>query len=254
MTQMEYADGIAESGERLLLCARSLVDQLQAKNYDQVGPLLDTLHGMREWTLFRELGKLTRDLHESLNFFRNELRITDLAVQEFPDAKARLNHVISLTEQAANQTLSAVEGALPIATDLAERCAAIAGRWKKFRTRELSIEEFRELSRTLDGFFSDAGRDAETLQQHLSEVLIAQGFQDLTGQIIRKVITLVQDVEQSLVDLIRISGDLFRAGADRSCQPEGASNTAGPQIPGVRHGEALQGQDEVDELLSKLGF
>lgn len=254
MTQMDYAEGIAESGERLLHCARSLVDQLQAKNYGQVGVLLDTLHSMREWTLFRELGKLTRDLHESLNFFRNELRIADLATQEFPDAKARLNHVITLTEEAANQTLSAVEGALPIATDLAKRCAEIAGHWQKFRMRELSIEEFRELCRTLDGFFAAVGRDAETIQQHLAEVLIAQGFQDLTGQIIRKVITLVQDVEQSLVDLIRLSGDLFSRDAADPGKSEGHDDTVGPQVPGIQNGQALQGQDEVDALLSKLGF
>jgi chemotaxis protein CheZ len=87
--------------------------------------------------------------------------------------------------------------------------------------------------------------------------MMAQGFQDLTGQIIRRVITLVTEVEDNLVELIRLSGD-----AEASMQNGGeAANTedimqgVGPQVPGVSDdGGSVSGQDEVDDLLSSLGF
>ena len=90
--------------------------------------------------------------------------------------------------------------------------------------------------------------------------MMAQDFQDLTGQIIRRVINLVQEVEDNLVELIRLSGSVESAVADKvpaqkSCPDGAVMQGLGPQVPGL--GEtagAVSGQDEVDDLLSSLGF
>jgi chemotaxis protein CheZ len=77
---------------------------------------------------------------------------------------------------------------------------------------------------------------------------MAQAFQDLTGQIIRRVITLVEEVEQSLINMVRLSGQ--KVGGDTRTRVD----LEGPQVPGIKSVDAVSGQDEVDDLLSSLGF
>ena len=244
-------------GEDTLTQARLLVKQIEDGNDVEAKQTLEDLAKMRESDLFQELGKLTRELHDTLNNFRLDSRISDLAEQEIPDAKERLNYVISMTEQAANRTLTAVEDSLPVSEGLQKRSADLHEQWERFRRREMSADEFRDLSRELDEFFPQIRDNAQTLQNNLSEVLMAQDFQDLTGQIIRRVINLVQDVEQSLVDLIRISGRAMIPAAKQPGEPKKNIKAEGPVVPGVDDSEAeavLQGQDDVDDLLSSLGF
>lgn len=245
-------------GEETLAQARLLVQQIEAGNEAEATQTLEDLAKMREAALFQELGKLTRELHDTLNNFRLDSRISDLAEQDIPDAKERLNYVISMTEQAANKTLNAVEESLPVSEGLQKRSVELHEQWERFRKRDMSADEFRDLSRDLDEFFPQVRTSTQTLQSNLSDVLMAQDFQDLTGQIIRRVINLVQDVEQSLVDLIRISGRAMMPAAAKKADTEPKNIKAeGPMVPGVDDSDAqsvLQGQDDVDELLSSLGF
>lgn len=245
-------------GEETLTQARLLVQQIEDGKDVEAKQTLEDLAKMRESDLFQELGKLTRELHDTLGNFRLDSRITAFAEQDIPDAKERLNYVITMTEQAADKTLTAVEESIPVSEGLQKRSGELHGQWERFRNRDMSADEFRELSRELDEFFPKIRDDAQILQSNLSQVLMAQDFQDLTGQIIRRVITLVQDVEQSLVDLIRISG---RAMLPAEKQPEAKTKknikAEGPAVPGVDDTEeaaVLQGQDDVDDLLSSLGF
>lgn len=241
--------------DRILECAKSIIDSIQKKNYENIGSILDDMSNMREWTLFRELGKLTRDLHDSMNLFRNDMRFADLAAQEFPDAKARLNHVINLTEKAADKTLSAVEAAIPIADEISVISVDISGRWKSFRRGEMSVSDFSVMADNIDDFFESTITKSGMIQGLISDVLMAQGFQDITGQLIRKVIDLVNDVEQSLVNLIRLSGTSFVSVAYGEEKSGNSSRSdMGPVVPGVDSGDSVSGQDEVDSLLSKLGF
>ena len=89
--------------------ARALVSELESGNADAAEQLIDELGRVREQNLFRELGKMTRQLHDALNSFAVDSRIISMAESEIPDAKARLNHVITMTEDSANRTLAAVE-------------------------------------------------------------------------------------------------------------------------------------------------
>lgn len=241
----------------LLEQARTLVTELEAGNDSAAGGLIEELSRMREQTLFQELGKMTRQLHDSLTSFAVDSRMQSLAESDIPDAKARLNHVIDMTEESANRTLSAVEGTLPIAEQLQDQANDLHEKWDRFRNKDMNVEEFRGMSQEIDDFLHVTTTHAGQIHSNLSEVMMAQGFQDLTGQIIRRVITLVTEVEDNLVELIRLSGD-----AEASMQTGGeAANSedimqgVGPQVPGVSDdGGSVSGQDEVDDLLSSLGF
>lgn len=241
-----------------LVQARQLVAELEAGNSDAASDLLDELARRRDTGLFQELGKLTRELHDTLNSFHLDSRITALTEHDIPDAKERLNYVITMTEQAAHRTLTAVEDSLPIAEELLTRANELQDKWQRFRRKDMEVSEFRALVPEIDSFLDLTSGHATKLNASLSDVLMAQDFQDITGQIIRRVINLVKDVEDNLVSLIRISGQRMAPAEKAAAKPvaskEDLSRGVGPQVPGVDHGDVVHGQDDVDDLLSSLGF
>lgn len=236
--------------------ARELVKCMEQGDENQASRLLDEITKLREDSLFRELGKLTREFHEALNSFRLDSRITNLAEKDIPDARERLKYVITMTEQAADRTLNAVEQSVPVCDGLEEGAARLKSEWERFTRREMDADEFRSLSQQLGTFLNLVAGDVPKLRAHFQEVLMAQDFQDLTGQIIRRVITLVEDLEGSMVDLIRISGaKLVPDGVAAREEEKGKDIEAcGPAVPGVDNVGTVSGQDEVDDLLSSLGF
>ena len=92
------------------------------------------------------------------------------------------------------------------------------------------------------------------LRENLSEALIAQEFQDLTGQTVRRVITLVEEVEMGLVQIIKIAGKSMKSSDTNAAPGSNENELAGPQIPEHLDSDAVANQDEVDDLLSSLGF
>ncbi len=237
-----------EFQRQLLDEARRLVEALEAEDGEAAEAALARIGALRESDIFQELGRMTRELHDALKEVELDDSMQGLAQVDIPDARARLNHVIEMTDEAANKTLTLIEAAMPICEGLEDALAHIGEGWSRFRKREMSVEEFRELSREVERFIERGNQELSALKSHLNEILMAQGFQDLTGQIIRKVITIVDDLEGNLVGLIKkIHGDI---------QPQRKKEDplAGPQIPGRESDTAVSGQDEVDELLSSLGF
>lgn len=242
--------------------AQALAERVNAGDLDGAEQLIDELTHIRETELFRELGRLTRELHESLKTFRVDSRIAELTEQEIPDARERLNYVITMTEQAAHRTLTVIEDSMALTESLTGCSQELQAAWLRFRNRQMSADEFRELSRQLDGFFERVTDQGGQIQSKLTEALMAQDYQDLTGQIIRKVISLVRDVEANLVELVRLSGpretEENPVAADNKKKPAVKDEImagAGPHIPGSHNeDEFVHGQDDVDELLSSLGF
>jgi chemotaxis protein CheZ len=244
MTQDEELDARLQQ-------ARDLVRCLESGDISAADALVSCMTHLHESNLFRELGRLTRELHDAISGFLLDERLQRLARQEIPDATERLRYVIAMTEQSANTTLGAVEAGMPLVESLQRDAERLAGEWRRFRGRELTLQDFRRLSEELSGFLGRVGSDSGVLHDQLSEVLMAQGFQDLTGQIIRKVIHLVQDVEDKLVELLRLSGEgLPKQASPAEPEPPGH----GPTVPGVDAAGVVGGQDEVDDLLSSLGF
>ena len=249
---MSEAAEIINNDERLEQ-ARALVAHLESGQEDDALTSIAQLSGFRDSQLFQEVGRLTRELHDSINGFVADSRIADIAQSDMPDAAERLNYVIKMTEEAANTTLGAVEEAMPLANTLRNDSKRLAFSWEQFNARKMNVEDFRELSNELGVFFQDTQNNSEALNGKLSEVLLAQGYQDLTGQIISKVIDLVGDVEGKLVELVRISG-AHVAAEEKETKKERDIEAAGPVVPGVDKGDTLDGQDDVDDLLSSLGF
>ena len=234
-----------------LSLARSLVTSLEQGNSSEVDHIIKSLLNQHESMLFQEVGKLTRQLHDALGSFQEDERITHLAENRIPDARERLNYVIDKTEESAHRTLAAVEEALPIASDLAANGTEMHEAWNRFTRREMNVDEFKEMSKRISNFLETVESDAKLLNKGLSDIMMAQDFQDLTGQIIRQVIGLVQDLEENLVKLIKKTGRVTQPGEDKQKNNVVAE---GPQINQEDNPEVMSGQDDVDDLLSSLGF
>ncbi|HEU4603066.1 MAG TPA: protein phosphatase CheZ [Steroidobacteraceae bacterium] len=212
---------------------------------------LDALVRRREMTLFGELRKLTGDLQSALDRFRLDSRLLVLAEKEVPDARHRLDHVLKLTDEAAHRTMDLVEQSAPLADRTATSATEIQAVWKRFRQRQVDVAEFQSMVLKMDKFLNEACADMDRVRGNLSEVLLAQGFQDLSGQIIRGVMKLVSELEVALADLIRLS----KAGSDQVKASTGDTTRGfGPAIPGINNGPAVSGQQDVDALLSGLGM
>src|SRR5688572_25445594 len=159
---------------------------------------LDSLVQRRELALFGELRKLTHDLQSALDRFRLDPRLLTLAEKEVPDARHRLDHVLKLTDEAAHRTMDLVEKSAPLAERTAKDVAEIVELWKRFRARKIAVDEFQRMIERMDVFLDAARGDMDQVRGNLSEVLLAQGFQDLSGQIIRGVMKLVTELELAM--------------------------------------------------------
>ena len=217
-----------------------LLDTARSGNEERFLAELDDLTSMREKSLFQDIGRLTRQLHESLTNFQLDSRVAAMATADFPEARDRLDRVIEMTEQSAHRTMDLVEEAVPVVEDLLTGASQLDSRWEG---QSEATEPDAELVAETRQFVGRAGQQAVQLRSTLSDVLIAQNFQDLSGQIIRDIIRLVKEVEDTLVNMIRISGrsaDLVDHQAEAKKRRE--------------DGDRARNQDDVDDILSSLGF
>lgn len=236
----------------LLGLSKDLVVALENGDEESADEILAQIAGLRETQLFKEIGRMTRQLHDTMVNFSLDSKITAMAERDIPDAKERLQYVIAMTEQAANQTLNAVESLLPVSEELGSQADKLSGKWGRFLDREMPFEEFKAMSHEISQHFESSKDSLNYIQSGLNDILMAQGFQDITGQIIRRVIDLVHDLEISMVKLISITskkGTVVTTIAEHTELP-------GPVVPGIddKDGEVATSQVDVDDLLSSLGF
>jgi len=210
---------------------------------------LAQLTGLHEGALYAEVGRLARDLHAAITRFTADDRIAALARCDLPDAKARLDYVNARTEEAAHRTLTAIETVQPVVRGLGERAAALSCELARLHRRELGPGEFRELVAALGTFLDAAAADAARVGEQLNDALLAQEFQDLTGQVLRQVTDLVHEMEGHLIGVLQVHG----APATPSTRGAGATGAEGPALVAM-DAARVNGQDEVDDLLSDLGF
>ena len=236
----------AEFGETIA----ALSDAIAADNEGAFYSELDALLQRRERMLFLDLRKLTGDLQSALTRFRVDSRLVDLAEKDVPDAKLRLDHVLRLTDEAAHRTLDLVEQSGPLAERTSRAAVDLTEPWRLFRDRKIAVEDFHRMVRDMDAFLEAATGDMDKVRENLSEVLLAQGYQDLSGQIIRGVMKLVTELEIALVDLVRLSQSGSRTARHVSDETR---RGFGPPIPGIKSAPAVSGQQDVDALLSGLG-
>jgi chemotaxis protein CheZ len=240
------------SGLITLEQAQQLVELLSAGEQDQADDVVRELATPIQRELFEEVGKLTRQLHSALQDFQVDNRLSELAKVEIPDAKERLNYVIDMTEQAANKTMDAVEECLPLADTIITNIKSVTPMWDKLMRRDIELSEFKKLCHDVQQLMSHSEHDTTRLRQLLNEILMAQDFQDLTGQMIRRVIDLVREVENNLVSMLTVFGDY--TPQPETVEKENKIEAEGPIMHAELRDDVVAGQDEVDDLLSSLGF
>ena len=181
-------------------------------------------------------------------------RISEIAKDEIPDARDRLQYVIDKTEVAANKTMDAVDRCMPIADNLHEGLLKVRPQWNELMHGRIELSEFKALCHHIDELLEEVEGDSSELRGQLTEILMAQDFQDLTGQIISKVIHLVNEVEGRLVEILTAFGSSHSEQNSANKNNKSATDPEGPILKPQEREDAVSSQDEVDDLLSSLGF
>ncbi|MCF2950199.1 protein phosphatase CheZ [Paraglaciecola aquimarina] len=241
--------------------AQKLVALIEAGDNQGAHDLLEEAHANNSTELFSEVGKLTRQLHDSLNNFQLDPRIVDMANEDIPDAQTRLSYVIETTEEAANKTMDLVDSCMPIAEKLQNGIVNLIPEWDKLLARKLELGEFNKLVKDIDAFFKEGAEDSKQLSNLLTEVLLAQGYQDITGQVIKRVIELVKEVEDNLVYMLTMFGGVEVKESEETVEKSNNSDkqadmivAEGPIMDADSREDVASDQDDVDDLLSSLGF
>jgi chemotaxis protein CheZ len=234
--------------------AKLLVEYLESGQQEKADELIAVIQNPINSELFAEIGKLTRQLHDSLNNFQLDSRLNDLATADIPDAKERLNYVINRTEEAANKTMDAVESIFPVVDTIQQQIKAVNPLWQKLMHNKLELTEFKSLCIDIDLLLKTTDKESVRMHDLMTDVLMAQDFQDLTGQVIRKVIDLVREVEDSLIGMLTAFG-ISTDGSLEPSKPKVADNLVeGPIVNAAQRDDVVADQDDVDDLLSSLGF
>jgi len=202
--------------------------------------------------MWEDLRALNTSLQATLDEFRSSFRRASSAGKEMPDARVRLDHVLKLTEDAAHRTLDLVERSGPLADRMTLDAGALLD---PIRQARVSYEgtAVGELLGRIETYLGRAQADGNSVRANLAEVLMAQSYQDLSGQIIRTVIKLVAELERTLSHFNELAGEGGVQLSHEPQQPVSSGNGFGPAVPGVTTG-AVGEQDDVDDLLAKLGM
>ena len=195
--------------------------------------------------MFERLGGIVRLLHDSLRELGYDRTLTD-ATSQITDAQDRLEYIATLTEQAANKVLNTIDEGMPAQDGLAKQARQMESRWSQLYDGKLSIEEFKSLAADSRHFANTVLDNTEAEKARLLAIMMAQDFQDITGQLIKKIVTITQKVEGELAQLLR---DNAPPTPKKEAQETQADLMQGPAAVGV----AME-QDDVDSLLAGLGF
>jgi chemotaxis protein CheZ len=166
------------------------------------------------------------------------------ASTQINDAQDRLEYVASLTEQAANKVLNTLDEGMPAQDVLSKKARDMENRWSDLFAGKLSVDEFKVLAGDARSFAQAVSEATEAEKARLLDIMMAQDFQDITGQLIKKVVTITKTVEHELAELLR---DNAPPSVREKLQKPALMS--GPALPSV----ALD-QDNVDDLLADLGF
>lgn len=198
--------------------------------------------------VFNRIGQMARALHDTLGQLGYD-KLLEKTVSALPDAKDRLAYVANLTEQAACRVLNATDIASPLVDEIENGSKALGARWDKVFANQLGPEEFKKLAaETRDFLNRQLPQKTQATHAQLTEIMMAQDFQDLTGQVIKKVVSLAQDLESGLMNvLVEVMPETKRT-------EEVASLMNGPVINSEGRTDIVVNQEQVDDLLDSLGF
>ena len=212
--------------------------------------------------LIHRIGKLTRMLRENMRELGLDKEI-EKAAEAIPDARDRLHYVATMTEQAADRALNAIDRAQPLQDQMADRASALDKRWAEWFEAPKELDEAKALVIETRTYLSDVPDMAAATNKELMEIMMAQDFQDLTGQVIKKMMDVIQEIEHQLVQVLieNAPGAHARETMQRKAEDQWKSDNArrneellnGPQVRDNAP-DIVTGQDQVDDLLDELGF
>ncbi len=260
--------GLGQFEVELQLKAKELVSALNDGELSDAMEIIQELHEFRHQAFFSEVGHLTRGLHEAIKAFSHELGNSlqvDGAEEEDDseaDAADRLNYVIEVTEKNAHETMDRVDKALSLVDKLDSQS-------ERFKDLLLLVGQLEKEHDSLNGVYDrtcavkeESEQTIEVLRSELTDILVSQSYQDITGQLIRRVINLVTNVESHLVGLMEMAAKVEKlSGIDAQTSASDAEQdnkknpiqAEGPQVK-KDSADVVSNQDEVDDLLSSLGF
>ncbi|MGA2552844.1 MAG: protein phosphatase CheZ [Burkholderiaceae bacterium] len=210
-----------------------------------VGPVGEgPIHGPEE--LFDRVGRLTRCLHDALAELGYDKAMAKV-VGALPDARDRLTYISTLTQDAAERALEAVESAMPLQEEIASAARSLSEKWDAVFEGKLEVSEFRGLALATRSLLKELPERTDQTQKKLLDIMMAQDFHDLTGQVIKKIVDLAHMVETELVDVL-----IAAHPEDRHAHEELVLN--GPVIRAEGRTDVVTNQAQVDELLGQLGF
>ncbi|MFZ6644214.1 protein phosphatase CheZ [Undibacterium sp. TJN25] len=197
--------------------------------------------------LLTRVGHMTRLLHDSLRGLGLD-KLLERAADDIPDARDRLEYVARMSEQAAQRVLNATDAAIPLQESIDAGAKKISAGLQGLLDQSATVEQYKEAAgQTLEYLKSVSGSSVET-KSHLMDIMMAQDFQDLTGQVIKRVTELAQNLEQQLVQL------LIDYSPNEIKRDTGDGLMNGPQINPTGNAEVVADQSQVDDLLDSLGF
>lgn len=198
--------------------------------------------------VFDRVGRLVRQLHDSLQELGYD-KLLEGTLNSIPDAKDRLAYISNLTEQAACRVLNATDVVAPLQEAMEGEVSALGRDWERLMSGRMELDEFRRLAHRTRGFFRESAPQCigQTRAQ-LTEIMMAQDFQDLTGQVIRKVVSMAQELEKGLLQVLL---EVIPESVKRE-EIDGLIN--GPVINSEGRSDIVASQTQVDDLLDNLGF
>ena len=196
--------------------------------------------------LVNRIGQLTRQMRESIRELGLDKGIAKVA-EAIPDARDRLGYIAQMTERAAERALNAIDVAQPIQDGLSSDAKALTKRWDAWFEHPVELDAARELVLDNRAYLAAVPKQVNATNAQLMEIMMAQDFQDLTGQVIKKMMHVIQDMDTQLLQLLIDNAPPEK----RHDTPHGLLH--GPQtVAGLP--DAVDGQDQVDDLLASLGF
>jgi len=196
--------------------------------------------------MYERLGGIVRLLHDSMRELGYDRSLTDVA-EQIGDAQSRLEHIATLTEQAANKVLNALDSGMPAQDRLQEQAKDINARWTKLYAGQMNIEESKALAGDSQKFSNSVMESTEAEKARMLEIMMAQDFQDITGQLIKKIVGITAAAERELAQLLRDNAPPEVKAQIDADKPATLMN--GPSVGGT-----AMAQDDVDDLLDSLGF
>ncbi|MFZ2301991.1 MAG: protein phosphatase CheZ [Gallionella sp.] len=203
--------------------------------------------GVETAKVINQIGHMARTLHDTLRELGLNKEI-EKAAASIPNARDRLNYVATLTQQAAEKVLNATDAAQPIMEKVEVESYRLAGQWQMLFEKKLDVEQFKNLVMQTHAFLYEVPKQTKATNGYLMEIMMAQDFQDLTGQVIKKIIEVTKEMEQQLVTLLLETAP----PAVKAEYETGLLN--GPVINAEGRTDVVTSQDQVDDLLESLGF